>query len=74
MRNSYSDPTVLWTLTRGAESAKAVFVPHAAQSTLVIFRNKQVNKIEDVKEWDAAISRADAERAVLLSQGFADIG
>ena len=64
---------MLWTLTRGAERAKAVFVPHTVQSTLVIFRNERIDKIEDVKEWDAAMLRASIERIALLSAGWIDV-
>lgn len=50
-----------------------MFVPHTVQSTLVIFRNERIDKIEDVKEWDAAMLRASIERIALLSAGWIDV-
>lgn len=74
METSYSQPTELWTLTRGAEIARAVFVPHKILSTLVVFRNGNVDSVEDVSEWTAAIECAEAMRRLLLDQGWQERG
>jgi hypothetical protein len=71
---SYCEPTTLWRLTKGLEVAKAVFVPHAALSTLIVFRNETVESIEDVREWATAIERAEVARVSFVERGWSEIG
>lgn len=70
--NSYCQPTVLWKLVRGASTARAVFVPHKHLSTLVIFRDAAIDKIEDVRDWDVALQDAHFARNALAAAGWTE--
>lgn len=67
---TYSQPTVLWRVVRGANVGKAVFVPHTVKSTLVVFKNETIYHIEDVEDWNIALERSMSTRQTLINEGW----
>ena len=72
VNQTYSQPTVLWKLIRGADVARAVFVPHTIKSTLVVFKNDSIYHIEDIEEWSTALERSVGTRERLIRDGWRD--
>ncbi|MBI4475920.1 MAG: hypothetical protein HY654_02035 [Acidobacteria bacterium] len=73
MSSTYSEPTVLWRVTRGGQTAHATFLPGIPQNTLVWFVGETLERVENYEDWDAALMRAELVRLDLLNDGWSEI-
>ncbi len=65
-----TDPTVLWRLTRGRDTAHATVFPSDRQTTLTWFFNGVMDRAENYDVLDLAMARADQIRGILLGDGW----
>lgn len=68
----FSDPTVLWRLTRGRSTAHATLLPGPACQTITWFFDGEMDRVENYDTVDLAIARADYVRSVLLKDGWSE--
>lgn len=70
MEPPFTDPAVLWRLTRGTSSAHATLLPGTASQTLTWFFDGDMDRAENYATLDLAMARADYVRSVLLKDGW----
>jgi hypothetical protein len=64
-----TDPTVLWRMTRGKNTAHATIFPGDAQTTITWFFDEVMDRAENYDSLELAMARADQIRGVLLGDG-----
>jgi hypothetical protein len=67
-----SDPTVLWRLARGKDTAHATLFPGDPQTTVAWFVNGVMDRAEQYDSLDLALARAEDVRGTLLRAGWKD--
>ena len=67
-----SEPTVLWRLGRGRNTAHATIIPGAAQTTITWFFDGVMDRAENYDSLDLAMARADDIKGVLLRDGWTE--
>ena len=67
---SSSDPTVLWRLSRGKNTAHATIFPGETHTTITWFLDGVMDRAENYDSLDLAMARADQIRGVLLGDGW----
>jgi hypothetical protein len=67
---SPTDPTVLWRLSRGKNTAHATVFPGDGQTTLTWFFDGVMDRAENYESLDLAMARADQIRGILLRDGW----
>jgi hypothetical protein len=65
-----TDPTILWRMTRGKETAHATVFPGDSQTTVAWFVNGVMDRAEQFDTIDLALARADEVRGALLREGW----
>ena len=65
-----TDPTVLWRMTRGRETAHATIIPGDDQTTLTWFFDGVMDRAENYGSVELAVARADHVRGVLERDGW----
>ena len=65
-----TDPTVLWRMTRGKNTAHATIIPGETQTTITWFFDSVMDRAENYDSLDLAMARADQIRGVLLTDGW----
>ena len=66
-----TDPTVLWRMTRGKNTAHATIFPGDGKTTITWFFDGVMDRAENYDSLDLAMARADQIRGVLLADGWA---
>jgi hypothetical protein len=66
---SPSDPTVLWRMSRGRNTAHATIFP-GAQCTVTWFFDGVMDRAENYATLDLALARADQIRGILIKDGW----
>jgi hypothetical protein len=66
-----TDPTILWRMTRGKNTAHATIFPGGSQTTITWFFDDVMDRAENYDSLDLAMARADQIRGVLLADGWA---
>jgi hypothetical protein len=67
-----SDPTVLWRMTRGRNTAHATIIPGETQTTVTWFFDGVMDRVENYDSVGLALSRADDIKGVLLRDGWTE--
>jgi hypothetical protein len=67
-----TDPTVLWRLARGKDTAHATLFPGDPQTTVAWFVNGVMDRAEQYDSLDLALARAEDVRGMLLRDGWKD--
>jgi hypothetical protein len=67
-----SDPTVLWRLTRGRNTAHATVFPGPDRATVTWFIDGQMDRAENYDSMDLALARAAHIRSILVEDGWKD--
>ena len=67
-----NDPTVLWRLSRGRQTAHATLLPSDGQATITWFFDGVMDRAENYDTLDLAMARADQIRGILLRDGWQD--
>jgi hypothetical protein len=65
-----TDPTVLWRMTRGKNTAHATIFPGDIHTTITWFFDGVMDRAENYDSLDLAMARADQIRGVLLGEGW----
>ena len=65
-----SDPTVLWRMARGANTAHATIFPGERHTTITWFFDGVMDRAENYDSLELALARADQIRGVLLGDGW----
>ena len=65
-----TDPTVLWRLARGRNTAHATIFPGGSLTTITWFFDNVMDRAENYDSLDLALARADQIRSVLLGEGW----
>ena len=65
-----TDPTILWRMTRGRNTAHATIFPGDAQTTITWFFDEVMDRAENYDSLELAMARADQIRGVLLGDGW----
>jgi len=65
-----TDPTVLWRMTRGKNTAHATIFPGDTHTTITWFFDDVMDRAENYDSLDLAMARSDQIRGVLVSQGW----
>lgn len=73
MSSTYTEPTVLWRVSRGARTAHATFIPGIPHNTLVWFVGETLERVENYDDWDAALTRAELVRLEMIKKGWSEV-
>lgn len=74
MDDSYSEPTVLWRLRHpDGTTARATLIPGSPANTVAWFIGDTLDRVENFRDWDRALERADETRLSLLADGWKEI-
>jgi hypothetical protein len=65
-----TDPTILWRMTRGKNTAHATIFPGDTQTTITWFFDGVMDRAENYDSLDLAMARSDQIRGVLLTEGW----
>jgi len=65
-----SDPTVLWRLARGPNTAHATLFPGPAQVTVTWYFDGVMDRAENYESLDLALARAEHIKGILLRDGW----
>jgi hypothetical protein len=68
-----TDPTVIWRVSRGRETAHATIFPGDHQTTVTWFFNGVMDRAENYETVDLAMARADQIRGILLKDGWKEV-
>ena len=68
------DPTVLWRLERGRETAHATVLPGRPQTTVTWFVNGVMDRAENYDTEELALARAEDVRGMLMRDGWTPTG
>ena len=72
MEPDRSDPTVLWRMTRGRNTAHATVFPGPDRATVTWFIDGQMDRAENYDSMELALARADHIRSILAEDGWKD--
>ena len=64
------DPTVLWRMTRGTNTAHATIFPGDGKTTITWFFDGVMDRAENYDSLALAMARSDQIRGVLLGDGW----
>ena len=67
-----TEPTVIWRLARGRDSAHATIIPGAATHTITWFFNGIMDRVENYDSMELAVARADDIKGLLLRDGWTE--
>ncbi len=73
MSSTYTEPTVLWRVSRGSQTAHATFIPGIPVNTLVWFVGETLERVENYEEWDAALRRAEIVHKDMIDDGWNEV-
>ena len=65
-----TDPTVLWRMSRGRNTAHATIFPGDSKTTVTWFFDGVMDRAENYESIDLALARADHIRGILLKDGW----
>lgn len=65
-----TDPTVLWRMTCGPNTAHATIFPGETQTTITWFFDGVMDRAENYESMELALARADEIRGVLMRDGW----
>jgi hypothetical protein len=68
-----SDPTVLWRLLRGPNTAHATIFPGPAQATVTWYFDGVMDRAENYDTLDLALARAEHIKGILLRDGWTEV-
>lgn len=68
--SAFSEPTVLWRLSRGQSHAHATLLATAGRATIAWFIDDVMDRAENYDSLDLALARADDVRGTLERQGW----
>lgn len=66
------DPTVLWRMARGRNTAHATIFPGPDRATVTWFFDGRMDRAENYETVDLAMARADHIRSILIKDGWKD--
>ena len=69
---SPTEPTVLWRMTRGRDTAHATIFPGAQKTTVTWFFGGVMDRAENYDSLDLALARADHIKGILLRDGWTE--
>jgi hypothetical protein len=67
-----NDPTVLWRMARGRNTAHATIFPGPDRATVTWFFDGRMDRAENYETVDLAMARADHIRSILIKDGWKD--
>lgn len=67
-----NDPTVLWRMVRGRDTAHATIFPGPDRATVTWFFGGRMDRAENYETVDLAMARADHIRSILIKDGWKD--
>ena len=67
-----SDPTVLWRMARGRNTAHATVFPGPDRVTVTLFIDGQMDRAENYDSMALALARADHIKSILVEDGWKD--
>jgi hypothetical protein len=67
-----TDPTVLWRLLRGPNTAHATIFPGPTQATVTWYFDGVMDRAENFASLDLALARADHIKGILLRDGWTE--
>ncbi len=67
-----TDPTVLWRVTRGRDTAHATVMASEGLVTIMWFINGVMDRVENYDSMPLALARADEIRGILERDGWHD--
>ena len=67
-----TDPTVLWRVIRGPNTAHATLFPGATQATVTWYFDGVMDRAENYDSLDLALSRAEHIKGILLRDGWTE--
>ena len=70
--SNQTDPTVLWRMSRGRDTAHATIIPGPDRSTITWFFNGIMDRVENYESVDIAMARAEDIKGVLLRDGWTE--
>ncbi len=65
-----TDPTVLWRLGRGRETAHATHFPGDGQTTVTWYFDGVMDRAENYESLELALARAEHIRGILVRDGW----
>ena len=68
----YTEPTVLWRLRRGKNTAHLTIFSSGDQATVAWFFDGTMDRIENYDTIDLALARADDIKGVLMRDGWVE--
>ena len=70
---SHNDPTVLWRMTRGRDTAHATIFPGASTTTVTWYFNGVMDRAENYDSVELALARAEEIKGVLTRDGWKEL-
>ena len=67
-----NDPTVLWRMARGRDTAHATIFPGPEKATVTWFFDGRMDRAENYDTVDLAMARAEHIRSILVKDGWKD--
>ena len=67
-----NDPTVLWRMARGRDTAHATIFPGPERATVTWFFDGRMDRAENYDTVDLAMARAEHIRSILIKDGWKD--
>ena len=67
-----NDPTVLWRMARGPDTAHATIFPGPDRATVTWFFDGRMDRAENYDTEDLAMARAEHIRSILIKDGWKD--
>ncbi len=67
-----NDPTVLWRMARGRNTAHATIFPGPDRATVTWFFDGRMDRAENYDTEDLAMARAEHIRSILIKDGWKD--
>ena len=67
-----NDPTVLWRMARGRDTAHATLFPGPERATVTWFFDGRMDRAENYDTMDLALARAEHIRSILIKDGWKD--
>jgi hypothetical protein len=67
-----SDPTVLWRMARGRNTAHATVFPGPDRATVTWFIDDRMDRAENYDSMELALARAEHIRSILVEDGWKD--
>jgi hypothetical protein len=67
-----NDPTVLWRMARGHDTAHATIFPGPDRATVTWFFDGRMDRAENYDTVDLAMARAEHIRSILIKDGWKD--